>query len=237
MWRRRSRLVIMTLTCLALGVLCSLAIVAGIAVREYRRTSSSYVKETYVARDLAGPMLVESIRFTGLVRWTVDRQAARADGTTWRNLSELDPIALPGWVPAPDPGAAHGMGADGFGWPWPCMKMESVRLLSWTAPQGNRPESWGSRSQLRGDFHVRTSRTPPRWIYFPARPIWTGMAANTALFALVPAAAFLAGGARRWARRRRGRCAWCGYDLRGVSGRCPECGRVLATELIEGLQP
>ena len=30
----------------------------------------------------------------------------------------------------------------------------------------------------------------------------------------------------RWARE--GRCVWCGYDLSGVTGTCPECGRKAA---------
>ena len=33
-------------------------------------------------------------------------------------------------------------------------------------------------------------------------------------------------GATRWRRFSRGRCTSCGYDLRGIAGRCPECGEL-----------
>lgn len=48
------------------------------------------------------------------------------------------------------------------------------------------------------------------------------------LFVALPALPPLLGGIlearRRRRRRRQGRCVRCGYDLRGVAERCPECG-------------
>lgn len=49
-----------------------------------------------------------------------------------------------------------------------------------------------------------------------------------ALFIAYPTIAFIRGPLRRWRRRRKGLCLWCGYDLVGnVSGVCPECGTEL----------
>ncbi len=53
------------------------------------------------------------------------------------------------------------------------------------------------------------------------------------------ALAFGAPAAWLWAKRRRllpTDCQKCGYDLRGLAGKCPECGHALAAEHTEGKQ-
>ena len=54
-----------------------------------------------------------------------------------------------------------------------------------------------------------------RWVAFGGSTLfWLGVLAG-------PGILWRAG--RRVVRRRRGRCGWCGYDIRGLT-RCPECG-------------
>ncbi|MCA9310143.1 MAG: hypothetical protein KDA21_03000 [Phycisphaerales bacterium] len=59
----------------------------------------------------------------------------------------------------------------------------------------------------------------------PLIPLWSGFALDALIFgALLWGGWGLLSGTRRARRRRRGRCAWCGYDL-GDLATCPECGR------------
>ena len=60
----------------------------------------------------------------------------------------------------------------------------------------------------------------------PLRPIWPGFAVNTIFYAtLLWLFIFAAYALRRRARRKRGLCVACGYDLRGnLPQGCPECG-------------
>lgn len=69
---------------------------------------------------------------------------------------------------------------------------------------------------------------PPNSKEFPLRPVWPGFALNMALFSAAAGLLWLGPGfVRRRVRRRRGRCASCGYDRAGLAAEtaCPECGR------------
>ena len=73
-------------------------------------------------------------------------------------------------------------------------------------------------------FRARRAMTMARPV--PLRPFWGGLVFNSLSGAaliwsiVVPPRVAL----RKW-RRHRGRCAACGYDLRGMEHeRCPECG-------------
>lgn len=60
----------------------------------------------------------------------------------------------------------------------------------------------------------------------PCRPIWSGMALNTAVYSLTFLLLFASAASfRRAVRLRAGRCLRCGYDLiRTIGPLCPECG-------------
>ena len=93
------------------------------------------------------------------------------------------------------------------------------------------------------DIRLRLTQNPlamQTWFWRPTySPAGSGAIRNELSFATVPlwlpcavavvSTAFLFYRDRRSARRsREGRCVGCGYDLSGVSAKCPECGREAA---------
>jgi hypothetical protein len=108
---------------------------------------------------------------------------------------------------------------------WPC-----TAFWGWKMTESGLPNN---RNDAGGVAEVRALRSLS-WqtgrIELPYLPVWSGLAANTALFALVWWGVIAGPGVlRRSWRRRRGRCPDCGYDLRGLPGQhittCPECGK------------
>ncbi|MFZ4576147.1 MAG: hypothetical protein ACOYN0_17315 [Phycisphaerales bacterium] len=114
-----------------------------------------------------------------------------------------------------EPGVQIANGA--YGWPFRCLR-SSVRVP--TTPGGGGPVY---QDQLMLSPTFRPSGLAAS---LPLRPIWTGLLGNTA-FWLLAWGVWRHGGARvrATARRRRGVCTECGYDLKGdYSTGCPECG-------------
>ena len=69
----------------------------------------------------------------------------------------------------------------------------------------------------------------------PFLVIWTGFITDTLFWAMVIASIrWLARTSMHSWRNRRGRCANCGYDARGLA-RCPECGKVVSRAVARGL--
>lgn len=107
-----------------------------------------------------------------------------------------------------------------YGWPNPTMWCELLR-----APPGGTVMVSG----VRGGFALSKtdgSVSLPEFRCVPCRPVWRGVAFNTAFYAVfwcfpIVVRPRLRG--MRWIRL--GRCGQCGYDLRGeFEDGCPECG-------------
>lgn len=108
---------------------------------------------------------------------------------------------------------------------WPC-----TAFWGWAMTESGLPDA---RDEAGGIVEVPMLRSLS-WqigrIDLPYWPVWSGLAANTTLFALAWWGVIAGPGVlRRGWRRRRGRCPSCGYDLRGLprehGATCPECGK------------
>jgi hypothetical protein len=135
------------------------------------------------------------------------------------------PLVWPSWLPPLEPVEQvryTRWTARITGWPVPCMKSRTYMC-------SDRPGT-----QEIGAIRLRPMPVPTTRIdddpgagSVPLIPVLPGMAVDAAVFA-VPWMLFLvaAPAARRAVRRRRGRCAQCGYDLRATPADdpCPECG-------------
>lgn len=125
--------------------------------------------------------------------------------------------------------ATHGARELSAGWPLVCLTASAFLGSDgdFVVVGPGRGLVFGSLRQgvyRRGRF-LGDSKVLPLW------PRWAGLAANAALYG---AAVGLTGnGLRRFRgrrRRRQGRCTVCAYDLRGLSGVCPECGNDTRSE-------
>ena len=168
---------------------------------------------------------------TALIALAVDRvkeYLAAADRTPAYKLG--GPVQLPqrplwfSWLPtyADDALPLNETSARASGWPWLCMS--STRVLSAASSQ---PHIRGVLPLFSTTSYPAGFSSDPDCGAAPLIPIWSGLAADTALFTLpwlllclgIPAF-------RRALRNRRGLCAACGYDLRATpaGSPCPECG-------------
>lgn len=67
-----------------------------------------------------------------------------------------------------------------------------------------------------------------RALWLPLAPLWPGFAVNLLIYSATWMLVLTGSrwhGIRRYRWLRRGRCGHCGYDLRGGTGQCPECGK------------
>lgn len=108
-----------------------------------------------------------------------------------------------------------------FGWPVPSLQWHQIERTGLVVKRG-----WSIDLPGLGPI-TRPLLPAPRRL--PLTPVWLGLFFNTALYAAVLGTGMMGlsyvGAARREARRRRGCCPSCAYDLHGdFQSGCPECG-------------
>lgn len=121
---------------------------------------------------------------------------------------------------------------------WPMRALEMVRreppLIALGRTPGAAVPSTQEWAWITPRDHMPRSLTEKP---LPLRPLWVGFFVDTALWGLawwpvLYGARWLRGRAWAW----KGRCAGCGYPV-GVSDRCTECGRRVASGRWEGPGP
>lgn len=217
--------------CVVLGALATVVVAWGFAMRT--------VKVSGTARFIEyGPFNGPS----GTTGWVVTSEV-RWPGGKLRTISGVEPTfslrandligqgtTLP--VSAFDDGWGRGYegvaasmresGADlvverAHGWPRFALWLEGERFGPGTIRMGGipLPARWGGPTASNYYVFAKT---------LPLRPLWGGLAINTALYAVLFAVPVIGWPVLRTRRRiKRGLCPRCGYDLAGTTG-CSECG-------------
>ncbi len=207
----------------AAGVVVSVAVAWGVElVRAYRAigaTASEMAEWMYVLDENGqqGRQSVGVIRAFGREEWTADRAVLLAPEG---GGAEMEPVgAAPRWFVLPRPGRGNGASVRAYGWPLRCM---TARMERWT--EEISPQNFAMKIVWRGAWRIELPKKDlPAAL--PLRPIWGGLLVDSMLFgALIGSPWWVASVVRR-RRRKKGLCVWCGYDVKGLRGKCPECGR------------
>jgi hypothetical protein len=203
------------------GVVLSVAIAWGAELLRAFRASNSTASELATWYQMQDPLSADGVLSVGVIRglgreeWTTDRQI-------WNSPSRGSGLpTLPSWFEPPVSIPGAGSTSRAFGLPFRCLRWQMTRSLTETAPNAHtinvhRRGVWDLT--LSGGRFTAT---------LPLLPMWPGLLADGAVFALLLASPWIARAIIRHRRISRGRCRFCGYDLSGALDRaCPECGRV-----------
>ncbi len=234
---------ILILVCLLLGVVTTVAVAWGFALRDNlsQATNSSSSKIMDAAGVSIGCWISEKrmagSRLLAIRDYPVSFGANRQGNIHQIAASTIACDALPDIsllrLTADDPrwlayANYRGLEIEARGWPVPamwCDVSDKEMLRQWAGLK--RPQIlWAEGIVMPWRRHDAVGST----IRLPLRPIPVGFAIDAGLWSLVWGMLFgtLVGGRRGWDRWRRlsiGCCAKCGYSLTGnTSGACPECG-------------
>lgn len=133
-------------------------------------------------------------------------------------------LRLPAWAPRVDAlNAEWSLAATAWGWPAMCLaggERVVTTGMPLTSPAGLATVPEGYLAFPGNPAQMRVRR-------LPLRPVWPGLLACSAFYAVGWSVVLLApGAALQSLRLRRGLCPHCGYDLRALpeGEPCPECG-------------
>jgi hypothetical protein len=185
---------------------------------------------------------------TVIVQWlAVLRTGGRVSTISYADDPTLSwPPSLPteGWPAHPyDRQSERKWGASRDAWvsPWiptdaggEC-RVYTIRTCGWPfRSAASRGYTRDPVFEYHGEGLVLWTTKWPAWlkgrranvVILPVRPLWLGFAADAAVYSTVVAGCVLVPGVvRRRLRIRAGRCPACGYQIMGMTGPCPECGR------------